>query len=195
MGAIASQITSLTIVCSIVCSDADKRKHQRSASLAFCREFTGNRLIRRTNGQLRGKCFHLTTSSWIMLFINDILAQMHIVVYQWWYSVHDIINLQENTVSIILAFVLGYRCNPSTDDRWCRAMSVTLLLVAINAWANNCVAGKMRLLNASVSLLNDFMVVFVLSSSENTYVYASNQCPDWFQIWLLYQSEILCCPY
>ena len=35
MGAIASQITSLTIVHSTVYSDADERKHQRSASLAF----------------------------------------------------------------------------------------------------------------------------------------------------------------
>ena len=35
MGAIASQITSLTIVNSIVYSDADQRKHQSSASLAF----------------------------------------------------------------------------------------------------------------------------------------------------------------
>ena len=37
MGAMASQITSLTIVCSVVYSDADQRKHQRSASLAFVR--------------------------------------------------------------------------------------------------------------------------------------------------------------
>ena len=35
MGAIASQITRLTIVYSIVYSDADQRKHQSSASLAF----------------------------------------------------------------------------------------------------------------------------------------------------------------
>ena len=35
--AIASQITSLTIVYSIVYSDADHRKHQSSASLAFVR--------------------------------------------------------------------------------------------------------------------------------------------------------------
>ena len=38
MGAIASQITSLTIVCSTVYSDADQRKHQSSASLAFVRK-------------------------------------------------------------------------------------------------------------------------------------------------------------
>ena len=37
MGAVASQITSLTIVYSIVYSDADHRKHQSSASLAFVR--------------------------------------------------------------------------------------------------------------------------------------------------------------
>ena len=38
MGSIASQITSLTIVYSTVYSDADQRKHQSSASLAFVRE-------------------------------------------------------------------------------------------------------------------------------------------------------------
>ena len=37
MGAIASQITSLTIVYSIVYSDADQRKRQSSASVAFVR--------------------------------------------------------------------------------------------------------------------------------------------------------------
>ena len=35
MGAIASQITSLMIVYSTVYSDANQRKHQSSASLAF----------------------------------------------------------------------------------------------------------------------------------------------------------------
>ena len=38
MGAIASQITSLTIVYSTIYSDADQRKHQSSVSLAFVRE-------------------------------------------------------------------------------------------------------------------------------------------------------------
>ena len=37
MGATASQITSLTIVCSAVYSGTDQRKHQSSASLAFVR--------------------------------------------------------------------------------------------------------------------------------------------------------------
>ena len=61
MDTIASQITSLTIVYSIVYSDADQRKHQSSASLVFVR---GINRDPHTNGHWRGRCFHLTTSSW-----------------------------------------------------------------------------------------------------------------------------------
>ena len=60
----ASQITSLTVVYSTVYSDADQRKYQSSASLAFVWEIYRHRWIPRTKGQLRVKCFHLMTSSW-----------------------------------------------------------------------------------------------------------------------------------
>ena len=66
MTTIASQITSLTIVYSTVYSDADQRKHQSSSSLASVWGIHRDRWIPRTNGQLRGKCFHLMTSSWWM---------------------------------------------------------------------------------------------------------------------------------
>ena len=65
MTTLASQITSLTIVYSTVYSDADQRKHQSSASLAFVWGTQRHRWIPRTKGQLRGKCFHLMTSSWV----------------------------------------------------------------------------------------------------------------------------------
>ena len=65
MGAIASQITNLTIVYSIVYSDADQRNIKDPRHWPLCVEFTGDRWIPRTNGQLRGKCFHLMTSSWL----------------------------------------------------------------------------------------------------------------------------------
>ena len=70
MSTIASQITSLTIVYSTVYSDADQRRHQSSASLAFV--WGNNRwpVKSRTKGQLRGKCFHLMTSSWKILQIQ-----------------------------------------------------------------------------------------------------------------------------
>ena len=63
MTTMASQITSLTIVYSMVYSDADQRKHQSSASLAFVRGIHQGPVNSWTNGQLRGKYFHLMTSS------------------------------------------------------------------------------------------------------------------------------------
>ena len=64
MTTMASQITSRTVVYSTVYSDADQRKHQSSVSLAFVWGIHRDRWIPRTKGQLRGKCFHLMTSSW-----------------------------------------------------------------------------------------------------------------------------------
>ena len=40
----------------------------------LCREFTGDRWIPRTNGQERGKCFHLMTSSCYRLLMPDMVA-------------------------------------------------------------------------------------------------------------------------
>ena len=51
MTMIASKISSLTVVYSIVYSGADQRKHQSSASLAFVRGIHRDRWIPRTKGQ------------------------------------------------------------------------------------------------------------------------------------------------
>ena len=64
MTTMASQITSLTVVYSTFYPDADQRKHQSSASLAFVWGIHRDRWIPRAKGQLRGKCFHLMTSTW-----------------------------------------------------------------------------------------------------------------------------------
>ena len=68
MTTMTSQITSLTVVYLTVYSDADQRKHQSSASLAFVWGIRRDRWIPRTKGQVRGKCFHLMTSSWTLWF-------------------------------------------------------------------------------------------------------------------------------
>ena len=54
MTTMAAQITSLTVVYSTVYSDANQRKHQSSASLAFVWGIHRDRWIPRTKGQLRG---------------------------------------------------------------------------------------------------------------------------------------------
>ena len=64
MRAMGSQITSLTIVYSTICSGVDQRKHQSSASLAFVRRIHRWPVNSPHKGQWCGKCFHLMTSSW-----------------------------------------------------------------------------------------------------------------------------------
>ena len=64
MGAMAPQITSLTIVYSNVYSGADQRRHQSTVSLAFVRgihRWTANSLHK---GPVTRKCFHLIMPSW-----------------------------------------------------------------------------------------------------------------------------------
>ena len=78
MTTIASKIISLTTVYSTVYSDADQRKHQSSASLAFVWGIHRDRWIPRIKGQLRGKCFHFddvimgilfTCSPWLCFIV------------------------------------------------------------------------------------------------------------------------------
>ena len=63
MGAMASQITIVSIVYSTVCSRADQRKHKAPRHRHLWGEFTGDRWIPLTKGQYRGKLFHWLTSS------------------------------------------------------------------------------------------------------------------------------------
>ena len=51
MGMMASQITSLTIVYSIIYWGADQRNIKAQCHWPLCKEFTGDRWISRTNGQ------------------------------------------------------------------------------------------------------------------------------------------------
>ena len=64
MRAMASQITGVSIVCSIVCSGADQRKHQSPTSLAFVRGIHRQPVDPPHKGPVKRKCFHLMTSSW-----------------------------------------------------------------------------------------------------------------------------------
>ena len=74
MTTMASQITRLTVVYSTVYSDADQRERQSSASLAFVWGIQRDRWIPRTKDQLRGKCFHLMTSSCDMEMLSPSLV-------------------------------------------------------------------------------------------------------------------------
>ena len=62
MSAMESQITSVSIVCSTVCSDADQRKHQSSATLALVRGIHRWPVDSPHKGPAMRKFFHLMTS-------------------------------------------------------------------------------------------------------------------------------------
>ena len=64
MGTIASQITSLTLFTQPFIQTQIKENIKAPRHWLLCGEFTGDWWIPRTNGQLRGKCFRLMTSSW-----------------------------------------------------------------------------------------------------------------------------------
>ena len=89
MSAIASQITSLIIVYSTVYSGADQRKHQSSASLAFVWGIHRSPVNSPHKWPvMRGKCFHLMTSSckrhnknMAKLYENKSLKACHIYIY------------------------------------------------------------------------------------------------------------------
>ena len=57
MSAMESQITGISIVCSIVCSGVDQRKHQSSASLAFVRGIHRWPLVSPYKGPVARKMF------------------------------------------------------------------------------------------------------------------------------------------
>ena len=89
MGAMASLITSITNVYLTVNSGADQIKHQSSASLVLCGEFTGHRWIPRTNGQWRGKCFHWKTSSFHQQLWYGMSTQLMRLSWQAFFSFHE----------------------------------------------------------------------------------------------------------
>ena len=79
MSTMASQITSISIVCSTVGLDADENI-KVSRHWPLCGEFTSDRWIPHTKGQWCRKCFHLMTSSWRI----NILSISCEIALRWW---------------------------------------------------------------------------------------------------------------
>ena len=90
MGAVASQITSLTIVYSTVDSDPDQRKHQSSASLTFVWGIHRGPVNTLHKWPVTRKMFHLMTSSWSHVMNTSCWpwhTLEHITMLQEWKSI------------------------------------------------------------------------------------------------------------
>ena len=73
---------------SSVYSGADQRKYQAPRHWPSYGEHTGDRCIPRTKAQLRGKCFHLMTSSYrnaLVLYVDPVSHQYYLLprLYSW----------------------------------------------------------------------------------------------------------------
>ena len=111
MSTIASHTTSLTIVFTqsfIQMQIKENIKAPRHWPL--CGEFTGDRWIPRTNGQLHGKCFRLMTSSCrrhtLWNYTSSLCCWWHaIILFLWEYHGHLVTNLwcfDQNVKCIIM---------------------------------------------------------------------------------------------
>ena len=80
MGAMASQISSISIVCSTVCSAVDQRTHKGSASLAFVRGIHRSPVDSPHKGLVTRKRFQF----------DDIV--MMAIVLAWWLILKSIVN-------------------------------------------------------------------------------------------------------
>ena len=145
ISAVSSEITGVSIVCPAVCSGADQRKDQCSASLDFMRGIYRSPVDSPKKGPVTRKYFHLMTSSWITMEHGvEPLARWgrgSLVIYthrslfiSWWRH-------QMETFSALLALCAG---NSTHKGQWHGALKFSLICTWINGWVNNGEAGDLR---------------------------------------------------
>ena len=170
MSVIASQITTLTIVYSTICSGADQRKHQSSASLAFVRGIHRGPVNSPHKWPVtRKKTFHLMTSSWSCsipwgCFVSYMTRSM---VYQ----------MEKNFVYLIMLVVWGI------GNRYLGLFykkSISLSICAnqhqIECMFNSLLGLKQRKY-ASCSLLALFLGKSTVATRAHTHAHAKEQWP------------------
>ena len=147
MGTMASQITSLTIVYSIVCLGADQRKHQSSASLAFVLGIHRWPVNFPHKGPVTRKMFPFDDV--IMIFQKHrgrvwfAWLVFERVRYNSWYD--DVIKRKH--FPRYWPFVRGIHRSPVNSPhkgQWRGALISALVGAWINGWVNNHEAGDMR---------------------------------------------------
>ena len=90
MNTVASQITSLASVYSTFSRVQIKENIKAPRHWPSCREFTGHRWVPRTNGQWRGKCFHLMTSSCWWIEVQKTSCSVDGIPMKQWFRIRGI---------------------------------------------------------------------------------------------------------
>ena len=116
MTILASQITSLTVVYSIVYSGVNQRNIKAPRHWPLCGKFTGDRWISRTNGQLRGKCFHLMTSSCNEQFLRSFWFQCCEMVVRYIFA--NSLNEESKEFICLEMYILKDNFHNLLNDQW-----------------------------------------------------------------------------
>ena len=146
MSAMASQITSLSIVYSTVDSGADQRKHQSPVSLAFVRWIPRWSVNSPHKWPVTRKIFPFNDviMVWICSFVVRSLPSRSDCFttsrgpFSWWRH-------QMETFSALLAICTGNSpVNSLHKGQWRGALMFSLICARINGWVNNRDAGDLR---------------------------------------------------
>ena len=172
MSAVASQITSLTIVYSTVYSGTDQSKHQRSASLAFVwgihrwpvnsphkrpvtrKVFPFDDVIMRIHDKITGLIQGLRPANERRRY-NVLLRHETRLIKYTMRSPYNMVNFLLTTIMTSsngnIFRVTGHLCGEFTGPRWIPrtsqwrgALMFSLICVWINGWENNREAGDLR---------------------------------------------------
>ena len=109
MGATASQITGILIIYSTICSGADQRKYQSSASLTFERGIHRSPVGSPHKGPVTRKCIYLMTSwcLWLWLIISKASCYLNHAISEFFYHKNDpTYNINGNFMQI---YILHFR--------------------------------------------------------------------------------------
>ena len=169
---VGAQITGVSIVCAVVCSGADQRKHQSFALLAFVKGIHRPSVNSPHKGPVTRKNVfiwwrhHVTSmSKWITrisLTTDDMGATKQNRVYD---------DIKWQHFPGYWLFVRGIHLssvNSPHKGQWRGALMFSLICVWINGWVNNCEAGDLRGHRAhyDVTVVFFFMdTLFILSLS------------------------------
>ena len=82
----------------------------------LCGEFTGDRWILGTNGQWRGKCFHLMTSSWCFKYVRIFYVILVVLL-----TLVIIILVDNVSVGLLLFALQGHLCSVALLDKLSRS--------------------------------------------------------------------------
>ena len=157
----------------------------------LCGEFTGDRWIPRTNGQLRGKCFHLMTSSWTKGILRDlnlieVLEEYLIIQYPpWHYS--DVIMSAMASETTGVAIV--YSTVSSGADQWKHRSPASLSFVrGIHRWPVN--SPYKRPVTLKMFLFDDVVMALLYRSLWMNGAW----CSSWghFVVYVLVMGSLCC---